>query len=63
MLLQNYLQTSRSLAQLSSLGDIPKSSVKKHVASNLLEITCDAESTSDQIYFAALEVVYPLAFV
>jgi len=53
MILQNYLQKSRSLAKLNSLGDIRESTANEHIVSSLLDITCDSDSTVDQIYYAA----------
>jgi len=59
MLLQNYLHASRSLAKLSSLSDIRDSTANEHIVSSLLDITCDSDSTVDQIYIAALVLVAP----
>jgi len=59
MLLQNYLHASRSLAKLSSLGDIRESNANQHIVSSLLDIACDSDSTIDQIYSAALALLAP----
>jgi formylglycine-generating enzyme required for sulfatase activity len=59
MPIQNYLQASRSLAKLSSLGNICESNANKHFVSSLLDIACDSESTADQIYIAALAMIAP----
>lgn len=59
MPLQNYLHSSRSLAKLSSLGDIRESSPNENVLNRLLDIACDSESTADQIYIAALAALAP----
>jgi formylglycine-generating enzyme required for sulfatase activity len=57
MILQNYLQTSRSLAKLNSLGDIRESTANGHIVSSLLDITSDSDCTNDQIYIAALALI------
>ena len=59
MILQNYLHASRSLAKLSSLGDIRESNPNDHIVSSLLDIACDSDSTADQIYIAALAAIAP----
>jgi formylglycine-generating enzyme required for sulfatase activity len=59
MPLQNYLQTSRYLVKLSSLGDIRESTANKHIVSSLLDIACDSESTVGQIYASALAAIAP----
>ena len=59
MILQNYLHASRSLAKLSSLGDIRESNANEHIVSSLLDVTCDSDSTNDQIYIAALAAIAP----
>ena len=59
MILQNYLHASRSLAKLSSLGDIRESNANEHIVSSLLDVTCDSDSTNDQIYIAALAALAP----
>jgi len=59
MLLQSYLNASRSLAKLSSLGDIRESRVNEHIVNSLLDITCDSDSTNDQIYITALATLAP----
>ena len=38
MPLQNYLQASRSLAKLVSLGDIRESHANDHIVSSLLDV-------------------------
>ena len=66
MLLQNYLNASRSLAKLSSLGDIRESNLNDHNAKRLLNLAVRPNSTADQIYLAALGVantVNPLVLV
>ena len=59
MPLQNYLQASRSLAKLVSLGDIREFNTNEHIVSSLLDIACDSDSTADQIYIAALAMIAP----
>jgi hypothetical protein len=59
MTLQNYLHTSRSLAKLSSFGDIREYTVNKRFASKFLNLTSDSDSSADQIYSAALALVAP----
>ena len=59
MPLQNYLQASRSLAKLVSLGDIRESNTNEHIVRSLLDIACDSDSTADQIYIAALAMIAP----
>ena len=59
MLLQNYLHASRSLAKLSSLGDMRESNANEHIVSKFLDIACDSDSTVDQIYIAALAAIAP----
>ena len=59
MPLQNYLHASRSLAKLSSLGDIRESNANENIVSSLLDIACDSDSTADQIYIAALAMIAP----
>jgi formylglycine-generating enzyme required for sulfatase activity len=59
MPLQNYLQTSRYLAKLSSLGDIRDSTANKHIIGSLLDIACDSEATVGQIYASALAAIAP----
>jgi len=59
MLLQNYLQTSRSLAKLNSLGDIRESSINEFFVSKILNLTSNSDSAADQIYIAALALLAP----
>ena len=59
MLLQNYLQKSRSLAKLESLGDIRESKVNECVVSKLFDLTSDSDSSADQVYSAALAALAP----
>jgi len=58
-MLQNYLQASRSLAKLASLGDIRESISNDHIVNRLLDLTCDSESSADQIYSAGLAAIAP----
>jgi hypothetical protein len=53
MTLQNYLQTSRSLAKLASLGDIRELNADEHIISKLLDLTSYSSSSADQIYSVA----------
>jgi sulfatase modifying factor 1 len=59
MLLQNYLQKSRSLAKLNSLGDIRESNANEHILRKLLDITSDSDSSADQIYSTGLAAIAP----
>ena len=59
MLLQNYLQASRSLAKLVSLGDMRESSVNECFVSKILNLTSNSDSSADQIYIAALAAIAP----
>ena len=59
MTLQNYLHASRSLAKLSSLGDIRVSNANEGVVSKLLNVVCDHDTSSDQIYSATLVATAP----
>ena len=59
MLLQNYLHASRSLAKLSSLGDIRESNANEGVVNKLLNVVCDHDASSYQIYSAALALLAP----
>ena len=59
MPLQNYLQTSRYLVKLSSLGDSRESTANEHIVSSVLDIACDSESTVGQIYASALAAIAP----
>jgi sulfatase modifying factor 1 len=59
MLLQKYLQTSRSLAKLASLGDMRESTANENIVSKLLDLTSDSDSSADQIYIAALAMIAP----
>jgi formylglycine-generating enzyme required for sulfatase activity len=59
MHLQNYLQASRSLAKLVSLGDIRELNADEHILSKLLDLTNDSCSSVDQIYISALEAISP----
>jgi formylglycine-generating enzyme required for sulfatase activity len=59
MLLQRYLQTSRSLAKLATLGDIRQTSANESITSKFLGVICDRDSSSDQIYSAALAAIAP----
>jgi len=59
MTLQNYLHASRSLAKLSSLGDIRESNANEGVVNKLLNVVCDHDASSDQIYSAVLVAIAP----
>jgi sulfatase modifying factor 1 len=59
MVLQNYLRASRSLSKFVSLGDMRESTANSRIVSKLLDISCDSESTVDQIYSSALAAIAP----
>ena len=59
MVLQNYLRASRSLSKFVSLGDMRESTANSRIVSKLLDISCDSESTVDQIYASALAAIAP----
>ena len=56
---QNYLHASRSLAKLTSLGDIRESKINERFVSKLFELTSDSDSAADEIYSAALALLAP----